>query len=199
MLDLCSRAFKRVVCFQMYFVPDLEVDRQRRVYAEKRWGIPVLTLPHWNLIEALANGIHCNDSFAFDGAPDFTLGTVYSIVRAQTGIRLIANGAKKADSRYRRATFATFAKQKDMLYPLAEWNKFDVLAYLKKREIEVLTGDKRNATGVDLSEASLLWLHDNHPADYRKLLAFFPYAHAVIKRRDWYGNYKQRKAKAEQA
>ena len=39
---------------------------------------------------------------------------------------------------------------------------------------------------TNLSTPALLWLHDYHPDDFQKLLRFFPYAEAVVKRRDWY-------------
>lgn len=45
----------------------------------------------------------------------------------------------------------------------------------------------KSATGVDLSTPSLLWLHDKHPRDFRKLLEFFPFAEAVVQRRKMYG------------
>jgi hypothetical protein len=62
-----------------------------------------------------------------------------------------------------------------------------VLAYLKINGIPVPDSSGGQATGVDLSTPSILWLYDNHPEDFQKLLQYFPLAEAAIKRRDEYG------------
>ena len=41
-------------------------------------------------------------------------------------------------------------------------------------------------SGVGLDHASLCWLHDSHPEDFKKLLEWYPYAEACIWHREWY-------------
>jgi hypothetical protein len=71
--------------------------------------------------------------------------------------------------------------------PIAKWHKYDVLAYLKTQGIEPPPSSGKSATGVDLSVPSLLWLHDTFPEDFERLCRMFPYARAVVARRDFYG------------
>ena len=65
-LDLCTRAFKRVVCYFMYFVKDLECCEQQLQYARDRWGVEILQYPHWILFRCLKNGVYCNNHISFD-------------------------------------------------------------------------------------------------------------------------------------
>jgi hypothetical protein len=61
------------------------------------------------------------------------------------------------------------------------------LSYLKINNIPLPDSSGKNATGVDLSTPSILWLHDKYPDDFKKLLQFFPYAGAAVQRREYYG------------
>ena len=183
--DLCVRTFKRIVAVNMYFVPGLECIERQLDYGRKRWGLKIIQYPHWLLVRCLTDGVYCPNHVKFDDL-DLKLGDIYKVARLDTGIKLVATGAKKADSQWRRRNLATSSSE-NMLYPIVEWNKFDVLGYCKKQGIELPDSAKGNATGVDLSAPSLLWLYDHHPQDFKRLTEYFPYAEAGIKRREWYG------------
>jgi phosphoadenosine phosphosulfate reductase len=189
-LDLCSRAFQHVVAFYMYLVPGLRHIEERMAWARDRYGVEVLYYPHWVFFKCLCAGIYCPNHHSFDDLPPVTLADIYQMVRQETGIRYIAHGGKDADGLWRRRMFANTKGKKweGMLYPIKGWTKYDVLAYLQSRGIPV-PEESQAATraGVDLSTPSLLWLHDKHPDDFRRLCRWFPYAEAVVKRRDWYG------------
>jgi hypothetical protein len=75
----------------------------------------------------------------------------------------------------------------DVVSPLSEWTKLDVLSYLKGRGLPIPDSSGRSATGIDLSTPALLWLHDNFPHDFAKLCEVFPFTEAVVWRREWYG------------
>lgn len=49
---------------------------------------------------------------------------------------------------------------------------------------------KRYAPGTKFTpkRGHVLWLHDDYPDDFALLCAHFPYARAVVKRREFYGN-----------
>jgi sulfate adenylyltransferase subunit 2 len=65
------------------------------------------------------------------------------------------------------------------LYPLADWNNKQVIAYIKKnRLIEPLkygnTGNTRSQ-GNDVNDISfLLWCRKNYPGDLKKIIEEFP-------------------------
>ena len=187
-LDLCSRTFKRVVCFYMYFVPGLESIETQLQYARYRWGVEILYYPHWTLIKAIRSGFYCNQNKQADDMPELSLRDVYDWARLDTGMSFIATGAKDSDSLWRRRFFHATRTWDDMVYPIREWQKIDVLAYLQMRKIPVPDMSKTaTATGVDLSTPSILFMHDNFPEDFKKIERWFPYVRAVVKRRDWFG------------
>jgi hypothetical protein len=103
------------------------------------------------------------------------------MVRQQSGLRLILHGAKKSDGGWRRRQLKA-AKDDHIAYPLAAWNKWDTLAYLRSRGIPA-----SEKFDIDLGARCLLWLHADHPEDFARVCAFYPFAEAVVRRREWYG------------
>lgn len=186
-MDLCCKTFKRVVGFYMFLVPGLACIEQQLDYARKRWGVQINHYPHWLLFRCLKHGVYCDESYTKDDMPEFSLHDIYSLAKSEAGIPVLATGAKSADSLWRRRFFNATKGWDGMLYPIKDWNKFDVIAYLKANDIPIPDSSSGNATGVDLSTPSLLLLHDKHPEDFKKLLHWFPFAEAVVWRRTFYG------------
>jgi 3'-phosphoadenosine 5'-phosphosulfate sulfotransferase (PAPS reductase)/FAD synthetase len=76
----------------------------------------------------------------------------------------------------------------DTVAPICGWNKYDVLAYLKAQQIPIPEAQAgKNTTGIDLSTPSLLWMYDHHRDDFERICEVFPFAGAVVKRREGYG------------
>ena len=117
--------------------------------------------------------------------PFLKLQDIYNWVMCDTGIKYIATGAKNSDSIWRRYNMTTI--RDNICCPIKEWNKFEVLWYLKKHDIPIPNSSNAQATGIDLTTKSLLWLFDNYPNDFDLLCSCFPYARAVVKRRNFYG------------
>lgn len=189
-VDLCTKFFKKVICVFMYFVPGLNVIEKQLQYARDRWNVKILQYPHWILIQALKTGAYCNSHISFNKFPDLKLRDIYNIVKSDTGINLIATGAKEADGTWRKYNLHCTDGYNDIIYPIKKWNKFDVLYYLRKNDIPLPDSNERDGrgnTGIDLSASSVLWLHDKYHSDYLKLLEYFPFAECIIKRREYYG------------
>jgi len=186
-MDLCCKTFKKVFGFHMYFIPGLEVVEDQLALAEKKYGVTILQYPHWVLARNIKNSIYCDTHWkTADAIWEYNLNDLYKALVWETKAKLIAHGGKDSDSFWRRMTIKTISAD-FVIYPIKKWKKFDVENYLKINGIALPDSSGKNATGVDLSTPSLLWLHDSHPKDFQKLLKFFPYAEAVIKRRDLYG------------
>jgi len=183
-IDLCARTFKTLEAFFMYFVPGLECVEESLALAERKFGIKIHQYPHWITGRALTGGTYSNAYFKKD-IPDWTLRDVYDLASADTHIRVIATGAKRSDSQWRKRNLAA-CPYDDVIYPIVGWTKPDVISYLKSRKIPIPQGSSGNATGIDLSTPSLLWLHDTHPNDFKKLCEVFPYAEAVVWRRSFF-------------
>lgn len=187
-MELCARTFRRVLPFFMYLVPDLACVNEQLDYCKERWGVKPLLYPHWCLFRDLKRGMYADEHWSRQKLPDIKLLDVYSLVRHETKTNLLATGAKESDSTWRRKVYFASTKHWDWaLYPLQKWNKFDVVAFLKTAGIPLPDSSNRQATGIDLSTPSLLWLHDNHPDDFQKLLRVFPFAETVVWRRKFHG------------
>lgn len=184
-LDLCVRSFRHVEAFFMYLVPGLRCVEDGLRWAEDRWGVPIHRIPHWVGAKYLRNAVYCDPKMSLDDVPEWKLADCYAAVSAKTGIPIIATGAKRTDSAWRRRAMGNW--QAEMFTPIKTWNKMHVVGYLKTRGIPLPDSSDRNATGVDLSTPSLLWLHDQYPDDFETLARTFPYIRAVVARRHFYG------------
>lgn len=180
-IDLCARTFKTLEAFFMYLVPGLECVEMALDAAERKFGMKIRQYPHWICGRLLKNGVYCNSYFSKD-IPDWALRDVYDLASAEARIKIIATGAKRSDSQWRKRNLAA-CPYDDVIYPIVGWTKPDVISYLKNRKIPIPESSGGNATGIDLSTPSLLWLHDNHPRDFVKLCEVFPFAEAVVWRR----------------
>lgn len=190
-LDLCKKHFKKVVCFFMYAIPDLQFINEQLEVSAKKYDVEILQYPHWAMFRWLKDMIYCDQYPFAEDLPEVHLKDIYAQVRSDTGIQLIATGFKKSDSMWRRRTTKRTTKVYSgsaFMTPIIEWNKFEVLAYLRINKIDpppVMSG--RTISGVDLTTPSIPMIHDNYPEDFKKLLKIFPYAEAVVKRREFYG------------
>lgn len=180
-LDLAVRAFGRVDAFNCEFIPGLECVDEVIHAAEHRWSIKIRRYPHWGIRDALQNGLYCFNGLWSDRLVRWEMSDVFALARHDTGARVLVHGAKKADSVWRRRTLAV-SNRDHRLYPIESWGKRDVFAFLHSRKIPMPT----RAAGIDLSHSMVLWLHDEHPADFRRLCEFFPLAEALIWKRKFY-------------
>lgn len=187
-LDLACRHFKRVVPFFMSLIPGLCCIDEKMAIVKDRYGLDILRYPHFLLFKALKYSIYCRTSYKiFNELEDFGLTAIYKAIISDTGVDTIINGSKETDSLWRRQKYFKFMTFENVIYPLKQWRKIDVLSYLKIYKIPLPSSSGAQSTGVDLSTASLLWLYDNYPDDFERLQAYFPFIGAVVKRREYYG------------
>ena len=149
-------------------------------------------MPHWGMVQAMKEGLWCDAAPGADKIPELDLKLGYAFAMDATDSTLCATGMKDADGLPRRQFFANLRDSKNpfwdrLIHPIREWTKKDVLDFLKVNNIPLPDCEAGAVTtGVGLGHDSLCWLHDKHPADFEKLLKWYPYANAAIKRRDWY-------------
>lgn len=184
-IDLCARTFKRLEAFFMYFVPGLECVDEALSRAERKFGITIRQYPHWITGRLLASGTCCNAYFKKDVAK-WELRDVYDLAAYEARCKIVATGAKRSDSQWRKRMLAA-CPYDDVIYPIVGWTKADVVSYLKSKRIPIPEASSGNATGIDLSTPSLLWLHENHPRDFQRLCEVFPFAEATVWREKFYG------------
>lgn len=194
-MDLACKTFKQVVAFSMYFVPGLRVFDEQLEYAEKRWGIKIIQVPHFSLIQSLRQGRFCDLTEAHANLPSFELKDVYAWVLGMTGIDLLLTGAKNSDGLQRRQFFENVERQAEkgdvvwqsIGYPLKSWRKRDVISYLHTNKIPLPPSPEGVITsGIGLAPDIARWLKKDYPEDWEKICRWFPYAEAMNVRYDLY-------------
>jgi hypothetical protein len=148
--------------------------------------VKIRQYPHWVVSRLLIAGIYCHPKSTYDKLPEIKVRQVYALAVKDCNTQVMMTGAKKSDSPWRRQTMVS-EKQWWILTPLAQWNKYDVLSYLKQRNIPVPDAANTTKAGMDSSEYTLLWLHDRYPKDYERVRKFFPFVDAVVWRRKFFG------------
>lgn len=194
-LDLCAKTFPTVRAFFKYTVPGLEYCERQMRWAKDRYGIEPIQFPTISTVQALRDGLWCDSKGVWDDLPkqDVPLKVSFAYAMQATGCQLMATGMKDSDGLRRRQFFANIRDGKDpfwnsVVHPIKAWTKTDVLGYLKANKIAVPDCEAGAVTsGVGLDHGSLCWLHDRHHDDFKRLLRWFPYAGAAIKRREWFG------------
>lgn len=192
LMDLCAKVFRRVVALHMYFVPDLQYIEGGLNYARGRWKCEVMQLPHWLYYKAIRENQYCNYSNAEQFA-EVSLSDVYKYAMQETGIRLVATGARKSDGLWRRRWMKNIRKTANyegVIFPLEDWLRIDIQAYMKANAIpqpELSSTGRGDATGISTDNDSILWLYDRHPDDFERMRRVFPHIGAVVARREMYG------------
>ena len=183
LLDLIYPRFKKVVCVFMYFVKDLEhINRWIGWVKEKYPAIEFVQVPHWNLTYILRGGLYCVPN------PKVKLLKLADVVKAMQlryGIQYAFLGMKKADGMNRRLMLngyqANDYENNGLVYPLAEWNQRDILAYMKQNGLpEPIRYSLKASSGVGFNLDCFLWLEKNFPQDLQRIYKVFPMAERIL-------------------
>ena len=183
LLDLIYPRFKKVVCVFMYFVKDLEhINRWIGWVKAKYPAIEFVQVPHWNLTFILRGGLYCVPN------PKVKLLKLADVVKAMQlryGIQYAFLGMKKADGMNRRLMLngyqANDYENNGLVYPLAEWNQRDVLAYMKQNGLpEPIRYSLKASSGAGFNLDCFLWLEKNFPQDLRRIYKVFPMAERIL-------------------
>lgn len=186
-LDMCVRTFRRVEAYFMYFLPGLEVMEERLDAAKRRWGVVIHQVPHWTTFRSIKYGFYRWPSWKLEDIPDLKLRDIYNLMIAKTGIPIIATGARRGDSLWRKRNLANTAHYTDVIHPLVGWGKADVLGYLGAHKIPLPQSSGGQMTGIGFATPDVLWLADNYPRDFKRMCEVYPFVEAIVWRRKFYG------------
>jgi len=184
-IDICVRQFKEIRAFWMYYIKGLRFQEVVMQSIERRYGIEILRLPHFDLSWLLGSQML---QWYRASYPEFgvtTMREMQDLVRDRFGISWIATGEKMADSFTRRFMMkANNSSQWDFkrgcYYPLQRWTNTQVFQYLKLRHIPLppeyrfMKGSWGGMRGSELHQVKL-----HFPEDYKKILEVFPFAAAI--------------------
>jgi phosphoadenosine phosphosulfate reductase len=190
-LDLCSRFFKHVTGYFMYLVKGLEFQENTLRHYERRYGIEIKRVPHFMLSEWLRYGTLRQPDFDI---PVVSTKETYDYVRDMTGIWWIACGERISDSIIRRAMIkhsGTIDEQRGRVYPIAYWNKPDIMYYVKRERLRLSA--ENEALGFSfrsLMPHDLQLIKQRFPSDYEKIKLWFPLVEASRLQDEYYGSEK---------
>lgn len=180
-LDLCMKYFKNVQPYFMYIVKDLEFQEKTIRYYENKYGVKMLRVPHFMLSDFLRYG-----SFRMPDLDVPIIKTVdlYNYMRNETGIYWIGAGERISDSIVRRAMIknsGTIDTKRGRIYPVAQWNKANIMSYLKVNTLPLSLENKalgfsfRSLMGEDMKK-----IKEKFPSDFEKIKRDFPLIEASI-------------------
>lgn len=197
LLDLCQQTFARVEAFYWHVVPGLSFHERAIAQAERRYpGLRVRRLPHFLLADLLRHAVCRPPTDLTLSVPKITLADLESEMRRQTGLHWIASGQKRSDSLERCGMISAcdgINHATGRLYPLAWWRDPAVLAYLKRQRIPLAAdyGVFGHSYGGDLTARSLAKLREHFPADFERVLEYFPFVRGECLRQEWYGDQER--------
>jgi len=182
-LDLIYPKFDRIVCFFMYWVNGLEhiqrwIDWTKAKYPK----IEFVEIPHWNLSYLLRSGLYCTPQ---PNVKLIKLADVCNTIRVTYGVQYIFLGMKKADGMNRNLMIKRFEDthyvNNNLVYPLADWNQLDILAYMKQHRLpEPVRYGKKASSGLGFSADCFKWMYKYFPEDLLKVYEVFPLARRVL-------------------
>lgn len=187
-LDLCVRYFERVKVFFMFSFPDLSFQEAVLRWAEKKYGIEIYRLPHFELTRFYRSGSFCH----FDPTlPIIGIQDIYAHVRGTFDIHWIAAGERAADSVVRGAMIkksGSVDQTRGRFFPIAYWDKAAVMAYIRHHALKCspesgVLGHSFNHTRPEVLQV----IRDRYPADYARMMESLPLIGALTAQADLYG------------
>lgn len=190
-LDMCVRSglFKRIECFYMYLVRDLECVETHINYVVKKYGVKLHKIPHYSLASAYNYGLYMPHFNGAEQLNNIKLCDIENTIRLKTGIDWIAYGMRKSDSLERRGMLSNnggLDYNVSKVYPLRNWLAEDIRRYMKLIKIplpDLKMGKKMS--GVSLLPENVLALAEHWPKDFEKIKRVFPFIEALVKREEF--------------
>ena len=172
----------------MYHVQGLSFQEQWLKWAEQKYGIEILRVPHMDLSDWVRFGSFRPEQ---PDSPSIKINDIYAYVRQQTGMEWIAAGERISDSIWRRAMIkksTAIDHGRKRLYPIANFSKAHVLSYIKQHRLRV--SDESSVLGFsfrDFQPRNLAIIQQRYPDDFAKIVAQFPFVEANIKQLEYFG------------
>lgn len=185
-LDLCSRVFPNIHGYYLYRVQDISLIGDWKVYTEKRYGIKIMMLPHFDLSRCYKNALlrpHLDKK-----VPRINMKDIEIYFKAQTGCDWMAYGWRRNDS-FSRALIMKqtggFDEKNRRVFPLRSFTRTNVLNYLKEHDIPrppALGRDEQG--GLDFHPEAIRTLKEQYPEDYERWIQDFPFSGVQLFEKD---------------
>lgn len=196
-LDVCAQHFERVHGYFMYRVKGLRFQEEYLQYLERRYGLEILRVPHFELARLLRGQVLRHPTAQASKLRLVKPRHVEDYVRRHFGASWIATGEKYADSLERNAQIVPcegLDHKRQRLYPVGLWTDTEVNRYIALRQLPMppdyrLLPHKMRNFGELLALEEIWSIYQHYPDDYERIRAVFPLVDVQIQR------YKQRMEK----
>jgi len=157
----------------LYFVQGLEIKQRIIDHYENRWSVKIHQQPHI-------------DTLNLKTGKRYKMRDIERGLRSKYDISYIAQGIRRDESVARRGQLAHLPHGIDekyrKVYPIADFSAKDVMAYIKLNRLplpmEYSHGLKHDFSVPDVD--LLVYLKNNFPADYKKVIGEFPQLEAIV-------------------
>lgn len=198
-----KKYFPRIVPVYMYLIPGLSFVDDSLAYYEDYFKTEIIRLPHPSLYRML-NALtfqapeNCRVIEEMD-LPDFEYDEVYQIVREDwklPGIAHTASGVRARDSLNRWAAVKKYGplnEKRKSFMPIFDFNKAMLMETLTGSGVRLPVDYEMFGRSFDGIDARFLGpIKERFPADYAKILEFFPLAELELKRLEYRQAYYNR-------
>lgn len=191
---LAIREHLEVIPFYLYQVPDLESVNESIAYYEQQFGVHIQQFPHPSMNRQLNNYVYQPPDDGLDAITELNLiqydyRDVEDTIRDERNLpaaALCATGIRASDSVMRSLYFqkhGAVSENKGKFHPVFDWNKARVISEIKRSGIKLAKDYRIYGRTFDGMEARFLVpLKQHYPADYRKVLEWFPLAELEVRR-----------------
>lgn len=197
---LSLRQRLRVVPVHLYAVPELQFIEDSLRYFEDWFKTPIIRLPHPMLFQNLATGLFQSPRHAarLRGArlPALDVyGTLDAFRDEAEPDAWIAFAMSQNDSIVRRTVIkkrGAVQPKKRQVYVNHDWDKARMIEALERSKVRLPVDYKhhgRSFNGLDVRW--LGWVKEHFPADWQRLLAWFPLAEVELKRMEFRARHVQ--------
>jgi hypothetical protein len=191
-LWLALRPHFEVIPFYMYVIPDLDFVEASLNYYEGFFGCHILRLPHPSFYRMLNNfTFQPPDRVAYIRAcdlPNFSYDDLSMLIANQHGLEdaWTATGIRTADSPNRRSSINSHGPvnwRRRYFYPIWDMRLDPLIELLETNQVKLPVDYRlfgRSFDGIDHRFLSVI--KREFPADYAKILEWFPLAEVELKR-----------------
>lgn len=184
-------SFEAVHPYYLYLVPGLEFVEESLAYYEQYFGVKIARLPHPSLHRWLNNYTFQPPErcLVIDqaGLPNHEYSHIRQAVCNMRELKedmLVADGVRAADSPMRRIAINTHGPitwSQGKYHPVWDWKKADLIDCFKRNNVRLPIDYKlfgRTFDGLDLR--FILPLKKHRPADYKRVIEWFPMAELEV-------------------
>jgi phosphoadenosine phosphosulfate reductase len=165
----------------MYIVPGLSFQERILRHYELRYRIEIIRMPHFMVSEFYRYGTF---RLMDDRIPIVSTLDAYNYARERSDTWWIAGGERISDSIVRQAMIkhsSSIDRARGRFYPIAYWNKSDVLDYIRLYKLKV--GEESGELGFSfrsLMPLEISTIKQRYPNDYERIRYYFPLVDATI-------------------